>query len=369
MPLNMFRRHTRKCLQMQKQTKAVKTGREYTKCNCPLAYDGYVGNIFYKPTSLGLRNWETAKAKLNEIEAAAAFPERYKPDVTVTYTVERFLSDCEIRKLTESTMSKYRTLTGQLKTFCSDKGIKSIRQLDPDTLSAFRETWDEEPISALKKFERLRSFFKFCHGRKWIDDNPALALKAPKADPKPKMPFTKDEIEKILWACELFSTTSRYRSKQRDRIKAVVLLMRYSGIAIQDAVTLKRDRLTGNKLFLRRAKTGVPVTVTLPDHVVAALNERAEFQDRFFWSGNGKVTTVVKVWEDTFRRLFEIAGIEDGQSHRFRDTFAVELLLTGARIDQVAALLGNSPRIVEKHYAPWVQERQDQLEEVVKRAW
>jgi integrase len=56
--------------------------------------------------------------------------------------------------------------------------------------------------------------------------------------------------------------------------------------------------------------------------------------------------------------------------HMFRDTFAVELLLSGVPIDQVSLLLGHSSvKITEKHYAPFVKARQEQLEGSVKLSW
>jgi hypothetical protein len=55
---------------------------------------------------------------------------------------------------------------------------------------------------------------------------------------------------------------------------------------------------------------------------------------------------------------------------RRRDTFAVELLLAGVPIERVSVLLGHqSVRITEKHYAPWVRSRQEQLEADLARAW
>ena len=54
----------------------------------------------------------------------------------------------------------------------------------------------------------------------------------------------------------------------------------------------------------------------------------------------------------------------------FRDTFAVEMLLAGVPLEQVSMLLGHkSIRVTEKHYAPWVRARQEQLELSVQRAW
>ena len=54
--------------------------------------------------------------------------------------------------------------------------------------------------------------------------------------------------------------------------------------------------------------------------------------------------------------------------HRFRDAFAVELLLSGVPLERVSVLLGHSSvKITERHYAPWVRERQEQMEADVRR--
>ena len=52
-----------------------------------------------------------------------------------------------------------------------------------------------------------------------------------------------------------------------------------------------------------------------------------------------------------------------------RDTCAVENLLAGIPIDQVSVLLGHaSVKTTERHYAPWVRARQEQLEQSIKKA-
>jgi integrase len=67
---------------------------------------------------------------------------------------------------------------------------------------------------------------------------------------------------------------------------------------------------------------------------------------------------------------FELARIPGGHAHRFRDTFAVELLLASIPIERVSILLGHqSVRITEKHYSPWVRSRQEQLEADLENAW
>ena len=53
-----------------------------------------------------------------------------------------------------------------------------------------------------------------------------------------------------------------------------------------------------------------------------------------------------------------------------RDTFAVELLLAGVPLERVSILLGHSSvKVTEKHYAPWIREKQEQTEADVRRTW
>jgi integrase/recombinase XerD len=134
----------------------------------------------------------------------------------------------------------------------------------------------------------------------------------------------------------LIESTRRIRNG--DRLRALVLLMRWSGLSIRDAVTLERSRLSNkDQLFLYRAKTGTPVYVTLPPDVAGMLlNYRQENSRYFFWSGNGNPKSAVADWQRSFRRLFKEANLhyEDGTAkrchpHMFRDTFAVECLLAG----------------------------------------
>ena len=109
-------------------------------------------------------------------------------------------------------------------------------------------------------------------------------------------------------------------------MKALTLLLRYSGLRIRDAVTCERARLVVGKLFLYQAKTGTPVYCPLPPSVVEALEAvKSSNRKYFFWTGNGDPKSAVADAQRSFRKLFKLADVV-GHPHMFRDTFAVELL-------------------------------------------
>jgi integrase/recombinase XerD len=123
-------------------------------------------------------------------------------------------------------------------------------------------------------------------------------------------------------------------------------------------------------LRLYTPKTGVQVCAVLPDFVVSALNSISRVTDRhFFWSGVGNLETAVGSWRKRLSKLFAIAAVR-GHAHRFRDTFASELLQAEVPMDRVRILLGHqSIKITEKYYSAWTPSRQRQIKADLQRAW
>jgi site-specific recombinase XerD len=285
---------------------------------------------------------------------------------------EDFLADVNARNLSSGTVRKYELLRRQLEAFAQGRGFRFLNELDLHAVTQFRNGWEDGPRSSTKKLERLRSFLRFAQKRKWIEENPATDLKSPKIQLRQTMPFTRVEMERLLKACRQYAKESPGRAKDNGlRIQALILLLRYSGMRIGDAVSLSTDRLKRDRLFLYTAKSGTPVSAVLPDLVVRAIGRMPKTSNtHFFWSGNGKVDSVASHWRKRLQHLFELAKVPDAHAHRFRDTFATELLLAGIPIERVSLLLGHqSVRITEKHYSPWVHARQAQLESDLKTAW
>jgi integrase/recombinase XerD len=308
-----------------------------------------------------IREWEAKDQRVVQTEPQ-----------TIEAAFKEFLADIEARKLHSSTIRKYKLLGRQLKEFAQNSGFRFLNELDLIAVGRFRSQWKDGPRSSAKKLERLRAFFRFAQDRKWMQENPGSRLKSPKVSLCPTLPYTREEVMKILAAIETYTDKMPNTGKDNARrMRGLVLLLRYSGMRISDAVNLSSDRITGNRLFLYTQKTGVPVNAVLPEFVVAALEITPKVNEKyFFWSGAGKLDSAVRSWQTRLRKLFELANIPGGHAHRFRDTFAVELLQASVPIERVSILLGHSSvRITEKHYSPWVRSRQEQLEADLESAW
>ena len=366
--LTLYRRHTPDCAFFDKSRNSK--GGKGCRAACPIWVQGSLRGEYIR-RALNLRSWEAASELVRAWDASGTIGV-VKPEVpTVSEAVQKFFADAEARKLSASTISKQKNiLEKRLLPWCHTHGVRLLKSLDVDAIRRFRATWLDAPITAARNLERLRNFFRFCHDARWIDANPANAVKPPKVTQSPTLPFDPKDFDKLLTACDEFPIKGIYGEGNRRRLKGMILLLRHSGLRIRDAATLRRSHVKDGKLFLYTQKTGTPVWVPLPPVVLKALKATPNVNDTyFFWTGNGDPKTTVADWQRSFRRLLELANVE-GHFHMLRDTAAVGWLTHGVALETVSVLLGHSSvRITQKHYSPWVKRRQELLEAEVRKAW
>jgi integrase len=121
--------------------------------------------------------------------------------------------------------------------------------------------------------------------------NPVHGIKPVKVPPSQTLPFDEDQVAKILYAFDRYPIKGVYASENRTRMKALTLLLRYSGLRIRDAVTCERVRMVDGKLFLYQAKTGTPVYCPLPPTVVEALQALKASVQSAEWAGSSPSST------------------------------------------------------------------------------
>jgi integrase/recombinase XerD len=351
--LKVYRRHN--------PARCQHTERTWRRCLCPLWVDGtLLGKRYHK--TLRTRNWDRAQKLAQDMEASGKPPDKR---LTIQEVCDAYLRDAEGRGLRDSSLQKYRLLFRRLHEFAAASGLTFVTELDIETLRTFRSGWKLRNFAARVSTENLRALMRFCHDSGWIQSNPGKLLKSPEVRSVPSVPFADEEFVKIIAACD------NYRSLQGVHMKAFVLLLRYSGLRIRDAVTLERSRLSNGKLFLSTAKTGTIVNLPLhPDAVTALEAIASNGTGYFFWTGEGAPKTRVGNYQSYLTKLFKLAAVEHGHAHRFRHTFAVSLLLKGVPVERVAVLLGHSgTKVTSQHYSPWIAARQEQLEADVRGTW
>jgi hypothetical protein len=244
--LTLYRRHRASCPHSAKSRNAPRT----KGCDCPIWVQGSLGGETIRE-SLNLTSWEAASERvrswkpLARSEWSRAKSRRSKKRSSSSSPTPK--PETSSRKA----LKKIRhVIERRFLGFCTTKGSKLLRQIDVDSVREFRNQLasDYSPNSARKSLEYVRSFFRFCHQSGWIHPNPALVVKPPKGDDDEIETFEPGEVEAMLRVADTFRTKSHYGPGNRKRIRAMVLLLRYSDIRISDAAVLARAKLQGDKL-------------------------------------------------------------------------------------------------------------------------
>jgi integrase/recombinase XerD len=175
-------------------------------------------------------------------------------------------------------------------------------------------------------------------------------------------------LKKIWEAVDQFPNWGIYGEKTRDRLRAFLIVLRWTGMRIGDCVQLEDAKIVDGQITIRTTKTGQRVSIPLHPEAQAALKTIKNGNRLYFWSGEGTLKSAVSAWERTMKRLYKICRFR-AHCHRCRHNFATELVAKGVPISEVAAVLGNSAKMVEKVYGQWCKGRADALNELVKATW
>ena len=255
----------------------------------------------------------------------------------------------------------------RLEEFCRALDIEAMYEFTLDLLDRFRASRRLARTTSARELQVFRQFFEYCKKRKWVTENWAKELDPP-PDPKPRevVPYTTEQMACILSACDRIGQ-SPY---ERLRARAMVLLMRHTGLRISDVMMLARNRVRDGQVQLFTQKTGGFIWLPVPPELEVALANlplplAADGTHRdtghFFWNG---LTTKRALMDDARRALrsvFRLASVPGAHAHRFRHTLTTEILARGGTLQDVADILGISIKVAEKHYAKWSSARQERI--------
>lgn len=195
----------------------------------------------------------------------------------------------------------------------------------------------------------LRSFLKFCAKRN-IVAMPADKIELAKTQRKQVTFLNEEELKRLFEQPELDKITGL-----RDR--AILELLFSSGLRVSELVGLDKDHINlKRREFMVRGKgqKDRPIFISLQaaDWVTAYINERKDSTKPLFvrYSGTKKVDLTGNYHRLTARSIQRmvarhalLAGItKQVTPHTLRHSFATDLLMNGADLRSVQAMLGHS---------------------------
>lgn len=275
----------------------------------------------------------------------------------------------KIGKLAESTVERYEHTFREFELFLSERKTGLLRDITLPLVEEFK-VWRVERIKKRKQSRGatgavldvaiLHRIFAFAVKRELVRKNPVQLEGRPGDNPDGGAePFTGDELSRLR--------------KHADQDLLCFLVLRWAGFRGSDAVTLLFRELHFDSKEAERLTRKRKKKVVLPLHpellfALEAERDRRNAQptDRVLLNPTtGKPLTRPRLYQRMVA-LGRRAGVPNVHPHRFRDTFAVDLLLRGASPYDVAKMLGDTIETVEKHYMPFVRELRERVRRILE---
>ncbi len=353
----------------------------YANCRCAkwLRYTRH-GKQFRQPANT--RSFGTAEEKARELERrlnagenpVLSRPNEPRRQPTIADKIETFIIAKQTEGLSNSTRRKLKYQLGLFEQFMASRSKYFPDEIATDDVLHFRASWKwKSGVTRQKAQQNLRGFLRMACGGRVLEEllrvlKPIKLTREDTVRLKPQ-PFSDEELAKLI--AQIPKTFSD--PVKQARITALIHCQVETGLAIRDAVQLQRDDIKSGQLNIERQKTNKPVKQPLRpglyEELIAVTNGNPNY---IFWNGTSLPESATGLWQADLRELMEDAGlwIKGNLSHRFRDTAVDFWLSEGRDIVQIAAYLGDTTRIVERHYADLISKRMDKrLADVPFRNW
>jgi site-specific recombinase XerD len=343
----------------------------------------------YHRESLNTTDTVLANEKMRRVELGQPVVPKF--DLTIADAWEKYKAILVGRSVKQSSIDTIYNITMKsLLAYAEGRKppVTRLADIDINFLDQWIGTGKVKPSTRANQHSTIRGLFATAAGRKWIPEDPTLLLKPPKGVNQggKTQPFDLDtEDGKILaalphWESTLQRPRQTYKSpwaRNPRTAAALVLVLRHTGLRINDATrfdpsSLKRTTIEGQKVYLHYAphqrKTDAPVFVPIVAEIAEQIiNAPRMCEEYAFWDGK----TEERLWCRAFipnclSYISRVSGVAHIHPHRFRDTFAVDLLSHGADIRSVSRLLGHkNVATTLRYYEHYIPADQKKLIDVV----
>lgn len=266
--------------------------------------------------------------------------------MSIPDSIQSFILDARVRGLRPASLHLYERQLLAFSAWAAAVGVTDIDQVDALIVRRYIVSLQDRglrPTSIRTAGRCLRVWLRFLAAEELIDASPMRTVRLPKAPtPKPDV-FTVDELQRLLAAADA-------DEKFQQRNRAILLALLDTGARIREFTLLQRadiDLDTG-KITIRHeiSKTATRRVVFLGVTARAALGDYLATlpplaPDAPLWHGRQGALTIDGMHK-ILTRMGRRAGVHPCGPHRFRRTFATQMLHDGADAKSTAALLGHS---------------------------
>lgn len=230
-------------------------GDEYARrCNCRKHFRWTQEKKQFRRKA-GTRSWEDAERLKRELEdeLAGKKPVSASGPKTLPDAIKLFIQHKTIEGVSNDRLKRYERELSAFREHCHSKGVLMVGMITKQIITTYAAGWKESYPSTNTRVvvrDRLKTFLQFAFDAEWLARVPGLPVI--RVDETPTLPLTPEELKALLDAIPVAFPgvpaegmksglvkmhAGSIRLKPR-RIRALILLQRYSGLSIMDAVTV-----------------------------------------------------------------------------------------------------------------------------------
>lgn len=285
--------------------------------------------------------------------------------------VRRFLQYLSVEKgLAPLTLDAYGRDLGRIIGLLGDRGISAWREVGRDELRACLQALHRHglsPRTTARTVTVLRGLYRFLLDEGLLSADPTAGIDAPRPALRLPRSLSPGDVERLL-------AHSRGTKPQHVRDETMIELLYATGMRVSELVSLALREVNLEVGYVMPLGKGskvriVPVGDAARDKLARYLNgPRAALVDGrespyVFVSNRGRAMTRQRFWQ-ILRTYARRAGIRATFSpHTLRHSFATHLLMRGADLRSVQAMLGHEQITTTQIYTHVTRERLKALHE------
>ena len=262
------------------------------------------------------------------------------------------------KKCSPHTLKAYQANLEAFEVFITEQGsLETIEEVSYGEIRAWIVSLIQSgntPRTVNRKLSALRSYYKFLLRIGSIPVSPLKEHKALKTDTKVALPFSQEEIQRLL-AADFFP--EEYTGVLQ---RTVIQLLYYTGIRRSELIELKVQDVDLSEglmkvLGKRNKERLLPLLPEIKTQLTQLMEQQKQYQisresEHFFVNSRGKKLSEAFVYETVKTYLSKVSTKTKRSPHVLRHSFATHLLDQGADLNAIKDLLGHSSIASTQHY-------------------